>query len=274
MRNSAIALLFLASTFTVDAAEPAAETATLQPPPPHTIPSGGTSMRRFSIFILLLAVTVAARAASYEARSPQHAIAFEVVPLTGVEMRYDMKITDLATGEVLASPQLRAKRGQSLAEAEIDVRDLHIRIRVGEMLSRLMASVEIEKGGEVIDSIQANWSTGPQKTLVTGDGPFRAGGDVKAPVIVNRVEPIYPEAARKARIMGIVIIEAVIDRNGVVKDASVLKPLPFGMDQAALDAVRQWTFKPGTLNGVPVDVIFNLTINFKLDTPPPPPPPG
>jgi TonB family protein len=45
----------------------------------------------------------------------------------------------------------------------------------------------------------------------------------------------------------------------------VLKPLPFGLDQAAVDAVRRWKFRPGTLNGQPVDVIFNLTVNFKLN---------
>jgi periplasmic protein TonB len=45
----------------------------------------------------------------------------------------------------------------------------------------------------------------------------------------------------------------------------VLKPLPFGLDQAAVEAVKRWKFKPGTLNGQPVDVIFNLTVNFKLN---------
>jgi TonB family protein len=45
----------------------------------------------------------------------------------------------------------------------------------------------------------------------------------------------------------------------------VLKPLPFGLDQAAADAVQRWKFRPGTLNGQPVDVIFNLTVNFKLN---------
>jgi protein TonB len=98
---------------------------------------------------------------------------------------------------------------------------------------------------------------------------LRVGGDVRAPVIVNRVEPKYTDQARKARISGIVIIEAVIDHTGVVTDAVVLKPLPFGLDQSALDAVRQWTFRPGMLNGQPVDVIFNLTVSFRIDTPPP-----
>lgn len=99
----------------------------------------------------------------------------------------------------------------------------------------------------------------------TGDTPVRVGGNVKAPVIVTRVEPVYTEVARRARIQGIVIIEAVIDRQGNVTEARVLKPLPMGLDQAALDAIRRWKFRPGTLNGQPVPVYYNLTINFRLD---------
>jgi TonB family protein len=100
--------------------------------------------------------------------------------------------------------------------------------------------------------------------LDSDDAPLRVGGDVQAPVVVEKVEPSYTEEARKAGINGIVIIEAIIGRDGVLKNAHVLKPLPFGLDQAALDAVKQWKFKPGTLNGQPVDVIFNLVVNFRL----------
>ena len=96
--------------------------------------------------------------------------------------------------------------------------------------------------------------------------PYRVGEDVKAPVVIKRVEPRYPEEARANRVSGIVILETVIDRTGAVRDVQVLKPLPFGLDQAAVEAVRQWQFVPGTLDGEPVDVIFNLTVNFKLDT--------
>jgi TonB family protein len=104
------------------------------------------------------------------------------------------------------------------------------------------------------------------------DAPLRVGGDVRAPVVMEKVEPVYTEEARKARIKGIVIVEAVIGRDGLVKNASVLKPLPFGLDQAAVDAVKQWKFKPGTLDGKPVDVIFNLTVNFRLEKAPDPDP--
>ena len=56
-----------------------------------------------------------------------------------------------------------------------------------------------------------------------------------------------------------------IAKGGSVRDVQVLKGLPFGLDQAAVEAVKKWKFKPGTLNGQPVDVIFNLTVNFKLN---------
>ena len=98
----------------------------------------------------------------------------------------------------------------------------------------------------------------------TGDQPLRVGGNVMAPVSVSRVDPQYTEIARRARIEGIVVIEAVIDRDGNVTDARVLKPLPMGLDTAALDAVKRWKFKPGTLNGQPVPVYYNLTVTFRL----------
>jgi TonB family protein len=95
--------------------------------------------------------------------------------------------------------------------------------------------------------------------------PYRVGGDVKAPTVIERVDPVYPAEARMNRVAGIVIVETIIDRNGNVGDVKVLKPLPFGLDQAAVDAVKQWKFRPATRNGEPVDVFFNLTVNFKLD---------
>jgi len=101
--------------------------------------------------------------------------------------------------------------------------------------------------------------------LESDDAPLRVGGDVRAPVVIETVEPSYTEEARKARIRGIVIVEAVIGSDGVVKKAHVLKPLPFGLDQAAIDAVKQWKFKPGMLDGKPVDVVFNLTVNFRIE---------
>jgi len=98
-----------------------------------------------------------------------------------------------------------------------------------------------------------------------GDVPVRVGGNVKAPIAVSRPNPVYTEVARRARVQGIVIIEAVIDRQGNVTEARVLKPLPMGLDLQALQSIRQWKFKPGTLNGQPVPVYYNLTVNFRIE---------
>ncbi|HEX7155469.1 MAG TPA: TonB family protein [Thermoanaerobaculia bacterium] len=105
----------------------------------------------------------------------------------------------------------------------------------------------------------------PEGIEVKPKGPLRVGGDVKAPVATDRVDPEYTELARKSRIAGLVIVEAIINKHGRVEQVRVVKGLPMGLSEAAERAVRQWRFKPGTLNGQPVDTIFNLTVNFKLD---------
>jgi TonB family protein len=96
------------------------------------------------------------------------------------------------------------------------------------------------------------------------EGPIRVGGDVQPPVKVSAPSPQYTEIARKARIQGVVIVEAIIDKQGNVTNVKVLKGLPMGLDSAAADAVKKWKFKPATLNGKPVAVIYNLTVNFRL----------
>jgi protein TonB len=77
------------------------------------------------------------------------------------------------------------------------------------------------------------------------------------------VKPTYPAIAQSARVQGIVIIEATIGTNGRVTNTKVLRSIPL-LDQAAIDAVKQWEFTPTTLNGVPVPVIMTVTVQFTL----------
>ena len=83
------------------------------------------------------------------------------------------------------------------------------------------------------------------------------------PTKTRDVRPQYPPIAQSARVQGIVIIEATIGPNGRVQEAKVLRSIPL-LDQAALDAVRQWEFTPTLLNGVPVPVIMTVTVQFTL----------
>ena len=104
----------------------------------------------------------------------------------------------------------------------------------------------------------------PVAPSMDGLSPIRLGGEVTRPEKISGPNPQYTEIARKARIQGVVIVEAIIDKTGMVRNVRVLKPLPMGLDQAAVEAIRQWRFKPATLRGVPVDVYYNLTVNFRL----------
>jgi protein TonB len=94
-------------------------------------------------------------------------------------------------------------------------------------------------------------------------GPVRVGGQIKAPAKVNNVAPVYPPVARQARVEGTVILEATISPQGRVTNVRVLRGIPL-LDAAAIDAVRQWSYSPTLLNGVPVPVVMTVTVNFRL----------
>lgn len=96
------------------------------------------------------------------------------------------------------------------------------------------------------------------------EGPIYVGGDVQAPEKVFYPQPQYTEIARKARVQGVVIVQAIIDKEGSVTNVKVLKGLSMGLDDEAVKAIKKWKFKPATLNGKPVDVYYNLTVNFRL----------
>jgi TonB family protein len=95
------------------------------------------------------------------------------------------------------------------------------------------------------------------------DGAVRVGGNIKAPTKTRNVNPAYPLEAQTARVQGVVIIEARIEADGSVGQAHVLRSIPM-LDEAALDAVRQWQFTPTLVNGQAVPVIMTTTVNFTL----------
>ena len=97
-----------------------------------------------------------------------------------------------------------------------------------------------------------------------GTGPMKVGGAVLPPRKTYSPAPPYTEEARQGRIQGVVILEAIIDAKGSVRDVKVLKGLPMGLTESAVDTAMQWKFEPATLEGEPVAVYFSLTIRFSL----------
>jgi protein TonB len=94
---------------------------------------------------------------------------------------------------------------------------------------------------------------------------YTVSGDVKAPVVLRRVTPLYPEVARRMRLNGFVVLECIIDQTGHIRDAHVVRSSFAAFEQPALDAVYQWQFAPGTLGGRPVDVQFDLKVTFQVN---------
>lgn len=94
--------------------------------------------------------------------------------------------------------------------------------------------------------------------------PYRVGEGVTRPEKISGAPPVYTEEARKARVTGVVVIEAIIDEQGNVTNAAVLQGLPMGLDRSALEAVQGWKFKPATREGKPVRVYYTLTVTFQI----------
>ena len=99
---------------------------------------------------------------------------------------------------------------------------------------------------------------------VGDDRPLRVGGDVTRPIKISGDPPKYTEIARKVHLQGDVVLEVIIDEQGKVSNARVLKGLPMGLDKAALDAVATWRFNPATFQGRPVRVFYTLEVHFSI----------
>jgi periplasmic protein TonB len=106
-------------------------------------------------------------------------------------------------------------------------------------------------------------STAKAETHVTR---VRQGGEVQHANLVRQVKPSYPHTAIIMRVQGAVILEAIIDREGLIENLKVLTGHPL-LVPAALEAVQQWRYRPTLLNGQPVEVVTQVTVNFSLGAP-------
>jgi len=95
-------------------------------------------------------------------------------------------------------------------------------------------------------------------------GPVRAVGAIKPPRLLKKVNPVYPEAAKSAGVEGIVILEVETDEQGNVVRTALLRSVPL-LDQAAIEAVKQWKYEPAIIDGKPTGIIFTVTVAFRLN---------
>jgi TonB family protein len=105
---------------------------------------------------------------------------------------------------------------------------------------------------------------GPGEGGGVGGGVFRVGGGVTAPALLFKKEPEYSEEARKAKYQGTVLLYIEVDPSGKATNMRVVRSLGLGLDEKAMEAVRQWKFKPGYKDGKPVTVAATIEVNFRL----------
>jgi protein TonB len=125
------------------------------------------------------------------------------------------------------------------------------------------------------DRFLEGFSSGPARAVLPPEPPaptekrekpttrVRRGGEVQDANLLHQVTPAYPQLAKIARVQGTVILEALIDREGRVKNLRVVSGHPL-LVLAACGAVQQWRYRPTLLNGEPVEVLTQITVNFNL----------
>ena len=182
----------------------------------------------------------------------------------------DKAVTDGA-GQHAAESLKAAQDARAALDAELAVQegkwfksyDKTIELAAAAKAAADKASADAIAAREKADAAAAKEKADAEAREKAKAAAVRVGGKVRPPTKTKDVAPVYPAAAKSARIAGVVIIEATIGADGKVIDAKVLRSVPM-LDEAALDAVRQWEFKPTLLNGVPVPVVMTVTVNFKL----------
>jgi protein TonB len=137
---------------------------------------------------------------------------------------------------------------------------------------------EAELPPDVVNNTNQNGVFGgiPGQDILGGQGPgipaapkaeaparIRKGGEVMAASIISQTKPVYPPLARQARIQGTVILHAIIDKDGRVAQMEIVSGHPL-LVQSALDAVKQWRYKPTQLNGDPVEVDTTIQVTFTM----------
>jgi TonB family protein len=105
---------------------------------------------------------------------------------------------------------------------------------------------------------------GPGSGGGTGGGVYHVGGGVSAPTVIYSVDPEYSDEARRAKYTGIVMVSLIVDPQGMPQHVHVVRQLGMGLDEKAVEAVRQYKFKPAMYQGKAVPVEVNIEVNFQI----------
>jgi protein TonB len=105
---------------------------------------------------------------------------------------------------------------------------------------------------------------GPGSGGNTGGGAYQIGGDVSAPRLIYQVDAEFSEEARKAKFQGEVVVALVVDASGRPTQVHVIRQVGMGLDEKAVEAVKQYKFTPAKKGGQAVPVMMNVAVNFNI----------
>ena len=176
--------------------------------------------------------------------------------------RQSMTSASIAGADKYAAASLKeAQAAQAALDAELKAQEgkfIKSYDRARELAVVAKTAADKAERAEAEEARKAKAAAARREKLAKA---IRVGGQIRPPIRIKEVAPLYPAIAQSARVQGDVVIEATIDEEGKVADARVVKSVPL-LDQAALDAVRQWEYRPSLLNGVPTAVVTTVTIKF------------
>jgi periplasmic protein TonB len=181
-------------------------------------------------------------------------------------------------GDTVSTPRVNIRAVQSSAEPSTEeapvlaLASANVTLP-GAIESGLLATLSLGPGGPNGtgrgngDGIGEDRGRGLGPGRVSGvGGPNGRGGRLVMPTVLRDVKPRYTTEAMRARIEGAVVVSAIVQADGTVRDVQVLRSLDpvFGLDQAAINAARQWLFRPGLMAGLPVPVAITIELSFNL----------
>jgi len=165
---------------------------------------------------------------------------------------------NLQVADALYQSALAAEAPNSASSAVI----MNLYAGLLEQQGRLVEANAIRNESDSILKAQANQSNSSSQSA--SSDVYRIGGEVTAPVLLSKVEPEFSADARIAKYQGMTLLSLDIGVDGLAGNVRVMRGLGFGLDQKAIEAIRQWRFKPATKNGQPVKVAANIEVHFRL----------
>jgi TonB family protein len=216
-------------------------------------------MKRLAMAAALVLFTAAAFADSL--RTDRHLVKIEAQSGAGSSRQYNVQIFDAQSRNHVAHLKL-VTTGNTPAEGETASGSTQYTVRVVPYGEAYLVEFTANDGQELNETMRGGFTT-RTKPAPERAHPSRAGRDVNEPAVVERVDAVYTEEAKAAGAAGTVVVEVLIDKSGFVQLAKVVKPMGYGLSESAVDAVKQWQFAPTVKGRVPVEVVHEVTVEFK-----------